>query len=124
LVQGLSDCLKGGRAAAADRAAIRKRLRFAGVTIMTPADGVVTDLTDGIRAVIDSQYLDDLKHATRRGMAGVIRDKRHAGGKAYGYTPVKASLAGSSSSSARLRQSEAYLRNLWEAARRARSPVD
>jgi site-specific DNA recombinase len=72
-----------------DRAAIRKRLRFAGVTIMTPADGVVTDLTDGIRAVIDSQYLDDLKHATRRGMAGVIRDKRHAGGKAYGYVPVK-----------------------------------
>src|SRR5205809_3227741 len=50
--------------------AIRKRLRFAGVTIMTPADGVVTDLTDGIRAVIDSQYLEDLKHATRRGMAG------------------------------------------------------
>ena len=72
-----------------DRAAIRKRLRFANVTIMTPADGVVTDLTDGIRAVIDSQYLDDLKHATRRGMAGVIREKRHAGGKAYGYTPVK-----------------------------------
>jgi site-specific DNA recombinase len=72
-----------------DRAAIRKRLRFAGVTTMTPADGVVTDLTDGIRAVIDSQFLDDLKHATRRGMAGVIRDKRHAGGRAYGYLPVK-----------------------------------
>ena len=72
-----------------DRAAIRKRLRFANVTIMTPVDGVVTELTDGIRAVIDSQYLDDLKHATRRGMAGVIREKRHAGGKAYGYTPVK-----------------------------------
>ena len=56
---------------------------------MTPADGVVTDLTDGIRAVIDSQYLDDLKHATRRGMTGVIRERRHAGGKAYGYTPVR-----------------------------------
>ena len=63
-----------------DRAGIRKRLRFAGISIMTPTDGVVTDLTDGIRAVIDSQYLEDLKHATRRGMAGVIRDKRHAGG--------------------------------------------
>src|SRR4030088_2936862 len=72
-----------------DRAPIRKRLRFANVPIMPPADGVVTDLTDGIRAVIDSQYLDDLKHATRRGMAGVIREKRHAGGKAYGYPPVK-----------------------------------
>ena len=72
-----------------DRAAIRKRLRFANVAIMTPADGVVLDLTDGIRAVIDGQYLDDLKHATRRGMTGVIGEKRHAGGKAYGYTPVR-----------------------------------
>jgi site-specific DNA recombinase len=42
---------------------------------MTPTDGVVTDLTDGIRAVFDSQYLDDLKHAVRRGCpAEFVRD--------------------------------------------------
>lgn len=72
-----------------DRAAIRKRLRFAGIAIMTPADGVVTDLTDGIRAVIDSQYLDDLKHSIRRGMSGVVRSGRSGGGLAYGYRVVK-----------------------------------
>jgi site-specific DNA recombinase len=72
-----------------DRAAIRKRLKFAGVTIMTPADGVVTDLTDGIRAVIDSQYLDDLKHAVRRGMSGKVRAGLSGGGLTYGYRVVK-----------------------------------
>jgi site-specific DNA recombinase len=71
-----------------DRAAIRKRLTFHGVTIMTPVDGVVTRLTDGIKAVIDSHYLEDLKVMIRRGMAGVIRDGRHAGGRAYAYRPV------------------------------------
>ena len=68
-----------------DRAAIRKRLTFAGINMMTPVDGVVTRLTDGIKAVIDSQYLEDLKVMIYRGMAGVVRDGRHAGGKAYGY---------------------------------------
>ncbi len=71
-----------------DRAAIRKRLQFADVEIVTPTDGVVTHLTDGIRAVIDSQYLEDLKGMIRRGMKGVVRDGRHAGGRAYGYRPV------------------------------------
>ena len=33
-------------------------------------------------------HLTDLAHKVRRGMHGVIRDGRHAGGKAYGYRPV------------------------------------
>jgi DNA invertase Pin-like site-specific DNA recombinase len=68
-----------------DRAAIRKRLTFSGIVMMTPVDGVVTRLTDGIKAVIDSQYLEDLKVMIHRGMTGVVREGRHAGGKAYGY---------------------------------------
>jgi DNA invertase Pin-like site-specific DNA recombinase len=71
-----------------DRAAIRKRLTFAGISIMTPVDGVVTRLTDGIKAVIDSQYIEDLKVMIRRGLSGVVRDGRSAGGRAYGYRPV------------------------------------
>jgi site-specific DNA recombinase len=71
-----------------DRAAIRKRLAFRGITMATPADGVVSPIVDGIRAVIDSAYLDDLKRATRRGLEGVVRDGRHAGGRAYGYAAV------------------------------------
>lgn len=71
-----------------DRAAIRKRLKFCGIEIATPADGIVSPLVDGIRAVIDSQYLDDLKRATHRGMQGAVREGRLAGGNCYGYAPV------------------------------------
>lgn len=71
-----------------DRAEVRKQMTFAGVKIMTPGDGEVSRLTDGIKAIIDSQYLEDLKVMIRRGMAGVTRDGRHAGGRAYGYRPV------------------------------------
>lgn len=70
-----------------DRAAIRKRLHFNGIKLMTPSDGVVTALTDGIRAVIDSQYLEDLKHMIHRGMSGLVKQGLSAGGKAYGYRP-------------------------------------
>jgi site-specific DNA recombinase len=68
-----------------DRAAIRKRLSFHGIAIATPTDGVVTPLVDGIRAVIDSQQLEDLKHHTRRGMRARVHEGRSAGGRAYGY---------------------------------------
>lgn len=71
-----------------DAPAIRKRLEFAGVKIVTTADGVVSPLMHGLRTIIDAQYLDDLKSAVRRGMAGVIRDGRHAGGSIYGYRSV------------------------------------
>lgn len=71
-----------------DRAAIRKRFTFHGIAIATPTYGVVTRLLDGISAVFDGNYLDDLKHATRRGMAGVVRLGKSAGGRAYGYRSV------------------------------------
>jgi site-specific DNA recombinase len=71
-----------------DRAAARKRLTFHGITIMTPVDGVVTRLTDGIKAAIDAHQIEDLKIMIRRGMAGVVRDGRHAGGSVYGYRTV------------------------------------
>ncbi len=71
-----------------DAPAIRKRLDFAGVKIVTTADGVVSPLMHGLRTIIDSQYLDDLKAAVRRGMAGVVRDGRHPGGSIYGYQSV------------------------------------
>jgi site-specific DNA recombinase len=71
-----------------DRAAIRKRLRFVGIEIVTPSDGVVTDLTDGIRAVIDSQYIDDLRAATKRGLRARISEGLSAGGRAFGYAAV------------------------------------
>ena len=71
-----------------DGHAIRKRLEFSAVKMVTVADGIISPLLHGLRTVIDSQYIDDLKAAVHRGMAGVVRDGRHAGGRAYGYRPV------------------------------------
>jgi site-specific DNA recombinase len=71
-----------------DRANIRKQLAFCRIAIETPADGVVTPLVDGIRAVIDTQQLEDLKQHTRRGMRGVVMDGRSVGGRTYGYDVV------------------------------------
>ncbi len=71
-----------------DRAHIRKRLAFLGIAQITPSDGVVSHLVDSIRAIVDSQQLDDMRVMIRRGLAGVVRDGRHAGGRAYGYRAV------------------------------------
>ncbi|HEY3658054.1 MAG TPA: recombinase family protein, partial [Steroidobacteraceae bacterium] len=71
-----------------DAPAIRKRLTFAGVQLVTPTDGVVSPLMHGLRSIIDSQFLDDLKGAIRRGMKGVVRDGRHPGGWTYGYRAI------------------------------------
>src|SRR5262245_32248281 len=70
-----------------DRAAMRKRCRFHGITIETPSEGVVTPLVDGVRAVLDSEQLEDLKRHTRRGMRGRVQSGLSAGGRTYGYAP-------------------------------------
>lgn len=69
-----------------DRAYVRKRLRFCRIGIETPSEGIVTPLIDGVRAALDSEYLEDLKRHTRRGMTGRVRDGLSAGGLTYGYT--------------------------------------
>ncbi|GLK86626.1 recombinase family protein [Ancylobacter defluvii] len=71
-----------------DLAAIYKRLTFAGIKIIAVHEGVADQVQVGIRGLISSIYLTDLAHKVRRGMAGVVRDGRHAGGRAYGYRPI------------------------------------
>jgi site-specific DNA recombinase len=73
-----------------DRAYVRKRLRFFGIGIETPSEGAVTPLIDGVRAALDSEYLEDLKRHTRRGMIGRVRSGLSAGGLTYGYQPGEA----------------------------------
>jgi site-specific DNA recombinase len=68
-----------------DRAAVRKQLKFFGVGIEVPAEGVVSPLVDGVRAVLDSEQLEDLKRHTRRGMGARVREGLSAGGLTYGY---------------------------------------
>ncbi|MEP9389611.1 recombinase family protein [Mesorhizobium sp. KR9-304] len=71
-----------------DLAGIYKRLTHVGVEIRAVHDGTADIVQIGIRGLVGALYLQDLAQKVRRGMAGVVRDGRNAGGRAYGYAPV------------------------------------
>jgi len=71
-----------------DLAGIYKRLTHAGIEIRAVHDGKADIVQIGIRGLVGALYLQDLAHKVRRGLQGVIRDGRNAGGKPYGYAPV------------------------------------
>ena len=71
-----------------DLAGLFKRLQFAGVEIRSVHSGTADTVQIGIRGLLGQLFLQDLKHKVRRGMAGVVREGRYAGGRAYGYRPV------------------------------------
>ncbi|MCP4098286.1 MAG: recombinase family protein, partial [Planctomycetaceae bacterium] len=71
-----------------DLAHIWKRLSFLGIEIRAVHDGTADAVQIGIRGLLGSLFLTDLADKVRRGMDGVIRDGRHAGGRAFGYRPV------------------------------------
>src|SRR5262249_48665207 len=68
----------------------RQRLYFIGIIIHT-AGGKVGKLDGALRALMGEMFIENLALHTRRGMDGVIRDGRHAGGRAYGYRVVPGS---------------------------------
>jgi hypothetical protein len=70
-----------------DLAALHKRLTFDRVAIEAVHDGRADAIQVGIRGLVSTLFLADLKHKTRRGLAGVIAEGRSAGGRAYGYRP-------------------------------------
>lgn len=71
-----------------DLAGIFKRTTHYRVKIDAVHDGIADAMQVGLRGLMGSIFLTDLKHKTRRGMAGVIREGRSAGGRAYGYRPI------------------------------------
>lgn len=71
-----------------DLAGIWKRLSFLGIELRAVHDGKADHIQIGIRGLVGALYLQDLAHKVRRGLSGVVRDGRHAGGRAYGYKPV------------------------------------
>jgi len=71
----------------ADFHAARKRLRFLGIEIYSQ-NGLVGDIEGSVRAMMSEHYLSNLAQKTRRGLAGVVRDHRHAGGRSFGYRLV------------------------------------
>lgn len=65
----------------------RKRLTFLGIAIHTAHTGPIGGIEGSVRAMMASYFLENLAHKVRRGQAGVVRQGRHAGGRAYGYRP-------------------------------------
>jgi site-specific DNA recombinase len=71
-----------------DLAGIHKRLSFLGIEIDAVHDGTADSILVGIRGLIGQMQREDGAKKVRRGMAGVVRGGRHAGGQAYGYRVV------------------------------------
>jgi DNA invertase Pin-like site-specific DNA recombinase len=72
-----------------DIAGLYKRLSFAGVRILTLAEGEIADLHVGLKGTMNALFLKDLAQKTRRGLEGRVRQGRSGGGLCYGYEVVR-----------------------------------
>ncbi|RVH62715.1 recombinase family protein [Sinorhizobium meliloti] len=72
-----------------DIAGFYKRMRFAGVSIVTLSEGEVSELHIGLKGTMSALYLKDLAEKTRRGLRGRVEDGKSGGGLCYGYDVVR-----------------------------------
>ena len=70
-------------------AALFKQLSFAGVKIVTLAEGEIGALHVGLKGTMNALYLTDLRQKVRRGLEGRVRQGRSGGGLCYGYDVVR-----------------------------------
>ena len=73
-----------------DIAGLFKRMAFANVTIVTLAEGEVSQLHIGLKGTMNALFLKDLADKTRRGLRGRVEQGKSGGGNSYGYAVVKA----------------------------------
>ncbi|WP_231711226.1 recombinase family protein [Xanthobacter dioxanivorans] len=72
-----------------DVAAVFKRLRFAGVSIVTLSEGGINELHVGLKGTMNALFLKDLAIKTHRGQRGRVEaGKAGSGRAAYGYRTV------------------------------------
>ena len=72
-----------------DTAGLFKRLTFAGVAIVTLAEGDITFLHIGLKGTMNAMYLSELADKTRRGLRGRIENGKAGGGLCYGYRVLR-----------------------------------
>ncbi len=72
----------------ADIAMIYKRLIFAGIKLVTLAEGEISDLHVGLKGTMNALFLKDLADKTRRGLRGRVEAGRSGGGNSYGYDVI------------------------------------
>jgi site-specific DNA recombinase len=73
----------------ADIAALFKQLSFAGVRIITLAEGEISELHVGLKGTMNQLFLKDLAAKTRRGLRGRVEAGKSGGGNSYGYDVVR-----------------------------------
>mgnify|MGYP003150535940 FL=1 len=73
----------------ADVATLFKHLKFAGVRIVTLAEGEISELHVGLKGTMNALFLKDLADKTRRGLRGRVENGKSGGGVCYGYDVVK-----------------------------------
>jgi site-specific DNA recombinase len=72
-----------------DVAGLFKRLRFAGVRLITLAEGEINELHVGLKGTMNALFLKDLAQKVRRGLEGRVRAGRSGGGLCFGYDVVR-----------------------------------
>src|SRR6478735_9673146 len=72
-----------------DAAGFFERMRFADVTIVTLAEGEVSELHVGLKGTMNALFLKDLADKTRRGLRGRVEQGRSGGGLGYGYSVLE-----------------------------------
>jgi DNA invertase Pin-like site-specific DNA recombinase len=72
----------------ADLAEMHKRLAFIGVKILAVHGGEADLMRVGLEGLMGQLHRENNAKKVRRGLAGVVRSGRSAGGRAYGYRPA------------------------------------
>jgi site-specific DNA recombinase len=70
-------------------AGLFKQISFAGIRIVTLAEGDISELHIGLKGTMGALYLKDLAQKTHRGLEGRVRAGRSAGGLSFGYRPLR-----------------------------------
>lgn len=68
-----------------DLAGIHKRLQYLGIELRAVHEGIANTLMVGLRGLVGQLQREDNVHKIRRGMTGLVKQGKSAGGKAYGY---------------------------------------
>lgn len=72
-----------------DIAGLYKRLLFAGVKVITLAEGEVNEMHIGLKGTMNALQLKDIADKTRRGQRGRVEQGAIPGGLTYGYNIVR-----------------------------------
>jgi DNA invertase Pin-like site-specific DNA recombinase len=73
----------------ADIATVYKRLAFAGVRIVTIAEGDINEMHIGLKGTMNSLFLKDLALKTHRGLRGRVEAGKSGGGNSFGYEVIR-----------------------------------